>query len=355
MRWLEVCGSVDILAKGLGYLRRYKLKLSPSKRACRFCMGNVRPGARAESLRFTEEKTLSIKARTPVESSREGSPHLGAHSPDAPGFPSTFGGDDASCSQLLTDIRSDSSRYRTRHRPAPVRCAFCSEAAPTTAGKFAQVVPRTTSRHLCQQKLPIQIDHDHPFQPEPPRQRFLPMVMQAPHEERTDRSLRLTGSSHCHAGSAWACSPRLALSAYSLPDSSIDGLVAQALQETIQRCEVGHASEPQRLMQFAVLAQPYLGFPKGQIFVAHQTQNGQQLRLCELMLVETAAVARRGSVVLAICRATRAKGRRPTSAITPPASIANTNFKEPTTSNCSWLYRGCQQSQGISLYLVSEG
>jgi hypothetical protein len=35
-----------------------------------------------------------------------------------------------------------------------------------------------------------------------------------------------------------------------------------------------------------MLAQPYFGFAKGPVLLAHQTENGQQLRLVELVLAE---------------------------------------------------------------------
>src|SRR5580704_13915175 len=56
-------GSVDILKERRRCFNRYRLKLNPSSRACRICMGRDRPGARAESFRFTEENRLSIRAR----------------------------------------------------------------------------------------------------------------------------------------------------------------------------------------------------------------------------------------------------------------------------------------------------
>jgi hypothetical protein len=41
-----------------------------------------------------------------------------------------------------------------------------------------------------------------------------------------------------------------------------------------------------------MLAQPHFGFAKGPVFLAHQAQNSQQLRLIELVLAESASVAR---------------------------------------------------------------
>jgi hypothetical protein len=52
----------------------------------------------------------------------------------------------------------------------------------------------------------------------------------------------------------------------------------------------------QRLAQFAVLAQTHFGFTKCPALVAHQAENGQQLRLVELVLAETASLG--GSTAL---------------------------------------------------------
>jgi hypothetical protein len=53
-----------------------------------------------------------------------------------------------------------------------------------------------------------------------------------------------------------------------------------------------HAPQAQRLAQLAMLAQPHFGLAKGPVLVAHQTENGQQLRLVELVFAESASVTR---------------------------------------------------------------
>src|SRR6476620_10452321 len=73
---------------------------------------------------------------------------------------------------------------------------------------------------------------------------------------------------------------------------AVNGLVIETLQKTIQRREVRHTHKPQYLAQFAMLAQTHLGFTKGPVFVTHQAENGQQLRLGKLTFAETASVAR---------------------------------------------------------------
>src|SRR6201987_5940182 len=51
---INTVGSVDILKKSL---KRYRWKLSPRSRVGRISLRSARPGARAESLRFSEEKS----------------------------------------------------------------------------------------------------------------------------------------------------------------------------------------------------------------------------------------------------------------------------------------------------------
>src|SRR5215831_17475817 len=67
-------------------------------------MDQLRPGARAERLRLTEENTLSIQSAAPVAPLRKCSSHLGAHSMDAPRFLSALGGNHALRSKLLPDV-----------------------------------------------------------------------------------------------------------------------------------------------------------------------------------------------------------------------------------------------------------
>ncbi len=103
-------------------------------------------------------------------------------------------------------------------------------------------------------------------------------------------------------------------------------LHVQPLQETIQRGEIGHVGESERLTQFAMLPGPRLGFAKSPILVAHQTEDRRQLGLRGLVFAETAAVG--GSTALATCRAMRAKGRSPTSTIELLVSQANNDSQD---------------------------
>jgi nitrate reductase beta subunit len=116
---------------------------------------------------------------------------------------------------------------------------------------------------LREQELLIQIGHDDPLQPMPPRQRFLPMMMYVPPEEPADRTLRQSGCVNGHAGIPSAFSARPAQPMHRLAHGSVDDHIVQTLQETIKSREIRHACKPQHLTQFAVLAQSDLGFAKG--------------------------------------------------------------------------------------------
>jgi hypothetical protein len=140
-------------------------------------------------LAFHRTEQALDQGSAPVEPSRKCSPHLGAHFMDAPGLLSTLGRDHTPRPELLPDVgvipfavEFGVGQHQTDARLLGSRFDY--------RGQIRTVVPRATSRDLRQQKLLIQIRHDHPLQPMPPRQRFLPVMMQASHKECADRSLR---------------------------------------------------------------------------------------------------------------------------------------------------------------------
>src|SRR6202165_589107 len=226
-----------------------------------------------------------------VEPLRECSPHLGAHSMNTPGFLSALGGDHALRPELFPDVGVIPLAVELGvGQDQPNACLFGSRL--DDCGQIRTIVPRTTSCDLRQQELMIQIHYDHPLQPMSPRQRFLPVMMHSAHKECADRSLRQARRIDRYAGSPPSFSARAAQLAHRLADRAIDSYFVQTLQEAIQSREVGHAHQPQRLAQFAVLAQPHFGFAKGPVLVTHQTTDRQQLRLRELALAESASVPR---------------------------------------------------------------
>ena len=243
-------------------------------------------------LAFDRREDTLDQSTTPIESLRERLPHFGAHAVHAPSFLPTLGGNHTLRSKFLSNVGVIPLAVELRigqHQPNAglLRGGFDDRR------QIGAIVPRATSCRLRQQKLLIQVRHDHPLQPMPPGQRFLSVVMQTTHEKCADRSLRQTRRVHAHTGSPSSFPASPAQTTHRLADRLVDSLIVQPLQETVQGREIGHAGESQRLTQFAMFAEPHLGFAKGPVLVAHPTENRQQLGLRELALAETAAVARK--------------------------------------------------------------
>jgi len=89
----------------------------------------------------------------------------------------------------------------------------------------------------------------------------------------------------------------------------------------------GTLTSPNTLAQFAMLAQTHLSFMKSPIFVTHQRENGQQLRLGKLAFAEMASVAR--AYRRRDLQGATGKGKSPTTAIARPASIENYGGGQP--------------------------
>ena len=75
-----------------------------------------------------------------------------------------------------------------------------------------------------------------------------------------------------------------------------DGSFVQPPQEAVQSGVVGNRTQPQGTAQFRVLGQSHFGFPKGPVLLAHEAQDGQQLRLRELVFAKRRAIARHGGL-----------------------------------------------------------
>src|SRR6266403_356292 len=226
-----------------------------------------------------------------VKPSWEGTSHLGTHSVYAPGVLPTLGGKHALRSETFANVGGIALAVDLRvrqHQPDAGLLGSCVD----DGRQIRAVVPRPAPRELRPHELLIQIHGHHPLQPVPPGQRFLPVMMNAPHKERAHRALRQTGGVHGDASPLPLLAQRTTQPAHRFANCAIDGLVVETLQKTIQGGEVGHTHKPQHLAQFAMLAQTHLGFTKGPVFVTHQAENGQQLRLGKLTFAETASVAR---------------------------------------------------------------
>ena len=157
-------------------------------------------GRSSRELALHRRKDALDQGAAPVELSRKRPPHLGPHATNAPSLLPALGGDHTLRPELLPDVGVIPLAVELgvgQHQPD----ARILRSGLDDRGQIRTVVPRTASRDLRQQELLIQIRHDHPLQPVPPRQRFLPVMMHAPHKERADRSLRQARGVHGHASS----------------------------------------------------------------------------------------------------------------------------------------------------------
>jgi hypothetical protein len=147
------------------------------------------------------EKTVSIRAATAVFLTRKMVSHLGADAVNAPGLLPTFGGDDTQGMKLLTDkgvialgIELGVGQHAAhRSEGMGLRDEF---------GEMSTVIPRGLPCRLRQDELPLQVDDGQPFQPMPPRQRLLGVVIHAAYEEGADRALSQPGGIDGHLGTA---------------------------------------------------------------------------------------------------------------------------------------------------------
>ena len=137
---------------------------------------------------------------------------------------------------------------------------------------------------------PVQIDHHQPLQPVAPRHRLLVVMVHAAHEEGADRAGTEPRGIDRHLGATVWAGKRDAM--HHLVERAGDGGLVEPAQETVQGREVGNGAQFQSVTQFGMLGQPDLGFTIGPVLVAHEAQDGQQLRLRELVFAERRAVAR---------------------------------------------------------------
>ena len=234
------------------------------------------------------EDTLDASP-VPIEPARKRSTHFCTHSADPPGLLPAFRWDHTPCSELLPDVGMVSLAVELgvgQHQPdAGLLGSRLHNNRQTRA-----VVPRATPRHLRQHALPVQVDHHDPLQPISPRQRFLPVMMQAADEEGAHRPRRQARGIDRHASPLSTATPYAGQPADGLVHRSGQGALVHTLEEAVQRGEIGYAPQPQCLAQFAVFPQAHLRFAKGPVLIPHQAQDSEKLRLRELVLAEPRSI-----------------------------------------------------------------
>jgi hypothetical protein len=160
------------------------------------------------------------------------------------------------------------------------------------AGQSTGVAPRTLSRALRQNDLAIHIDHDQPLQKVPIACFSARRLLDAGYEIGTDGVLRKPGTVHRHASPASAATRTAAQSPHGFSQRALNGIVRQSPQEALHGGVVGHAGQSQHGAQLHMLAQSHLGFAESPVCIAHQAEDGQQLRLGALVFAETTPVSR---------------------------------------------------------------
>jgi len=224
---------------------------------------------------------------------RKRGPHLRSDTMNPPRLFPALGGDDAQGMQLLTDESVVTLGIElgvgqdTAH--GSVRMGLSHQF-----GEMGAIVPWSLTHRLRQDELPLQIDDGQPLQPMPPRQGLLGVVIHAAHEECAHRARGKSGRIHRHLGAASGTGQRHAVN--HLVQSARDRGFVQPPQETVQGCVIGNRAQPQGTAQWRVFRQSHLGFPVGPVLVTHQAQDGQQLRLRELLFAKRGAIPRHGGL-----------------------------------------------------------
>jgi hypothetical protein len=178
-------------------------------------------------LAFDRREDAFDQRAAAVNPLREGTSHLGADSVHAPGFLSAFGRNHALRSEMFTNVGVIAFAVELRvgqHQPD----AGLFGSSFDNGRQIRAVVPGTPSCGLRQQELLIQIRHDHPLQPVSPRQRFLPVMMHAPHKECAHRALRQTGGVHGDASAFPLLAQRTTQPAHRFANRAVDGVLEPA-------------------------------------------------------------------------------------------------------------------------------
>jgi len=156
-------------------------------------------------------------------------------------------------------------------------------------GQRGAVIPRRLPRPLSQNQLPFQVHYSQPLQPMCPGALGLAEMLDTANKIAARRTLRQACGIDAYRGSP---SPPPGHAPHHLLQGAIDVVGLQPRQKAIQRGVVGNGAKLQGETQLRVFAEPHLSFAEGPVFIAHQAEHGQQLRLRELVLAKRRAIPR---------------------------------------------------------------
>jgi hypothetical protein len=243
----------------------------------------------AGELAFSNGEDGLDQCASTVEAAWKVVAHLRTYPVDAPSLLAAFGRDDAAGSEPLADVRVVEFGIELGV------CQHQTDGADAVRGvdqgpQVGAVIGGTGVGFLREYELPVQIDHDQPLQPVAPWHRLLVVMVHAAHEEGADRAGTESGAIDRYVGATMRAGKRDAM--YHLVERACDGGFVEPAQESVQGRKVGNGSELQSVTQFGMFGQPDFGFAIGPVLIAHEAQDGQQLRLRELVFAERRTVAR---------------------------------------------------------------
>jgi len=216
-------------------------------------------------------------------------PHLCTHAMGLPALLAGFSGDDAAGMEMFADMGMVEFAVELGIGQDETDGADALGGVEERA-KSGAVVGGTGVSPLGEHELPVEVDHHQPLQPLAPRHRLLRVVVHATHEAGADRALAQAGGIDRHPSPATWARQRNAM--HHLVESAGDGRLVQAANKAVQGGVIGGRTQLQSTPQFDVFAQADLGFAIGPVFVTHEAQNRQQLRLRELVFAELGSIAR---------------------------------------------------------------
>ena len=246
--------------------------------------------------------------------------------------------DDAFGVQFFTDKRMVAFRIELGIGQNPLY-AYVARGPAYQPRQRGAIIPGRLPRILCQDQLLIHIDDRQPFQPVPARSRLARELLGAANKVAADPALGQPGCVK-RDGAATAFP---AHAPHHLVEHLPNLIRVQPLQEAIERGVIRYRTELQNPPQFHMFRKTYFRLAKGPIFVPHQTQDRQQLRLGELPLAKLGPIPRQHCLTDLQCGGSKTNQTdfRHDSAERRLSTLRLAGHKPL----CPAAHQGCQQSQ----------
>jgi len=275
-------------------LQAVKVEGQPERQGLADLREQATPGSAGRELPFGGGEDAFHQRPSPLERLGEVRAHLGADSVQVPNSFPASGRNHTLHPHLLADVAMVAFAVELGVGEHQADRGHVSRRLHQ-GRQVGTVVPRTAACALGQNELLIYIDHRQPLQPVSPGQWLLRVMVLPPDEEGADRLLRQPRRIHGHSGAPRTPATDGSQPTYRFTQHFVDFHFLQPPQKAVERRVIGDARQSQHPAQLAVLGQLHFGLSKGPVLVAHQAQHGQQLRLGELILAESSAIAGQNS------------------------------------------------------------